>query len=68
VLADQVGMPRSLRDVGIVEADLPAMVDEVMTMYPRPNNPVRFDRDRLLALYGHFLEGDAEGASEAMAQ
>jgi alcohol dehydrogenase class IV len=66
-LADHVGMPSSLRDVGIDEHDLPAMVDEVMVMYPRPNNPVSFDRDRLLALYHRFFEGDLEGASEVMA-
>jgi alcohol dehydrogenase class IV len=66
-LADRVGMPVSLRDVGIQRSDLQTMADEVITMYPRPNNPVPFDRDKLLALYGHFFEGDLEGATELMA-
>lgn len=61
-LAQRVGMPTALRDVGIAEQDLGAMVDEVMTMYPRPNNPVPFERDRLVRLYRHFLDGDLEGA------
>jgi alcohol dehydrogenase class IV len=65
-LADEAGMPAALCDVGIREDDLPVMVDEVMTMYPRPNNPVPFDRDRLLALYRHFLDGDLHGAIERM--
>lgn len=67
-LADEVGMPGSLADIGIRKDDLPAMVDEVMSLYPRPNNPVLFDRDRLLALYGFFLVGDMHGATEEMAR
>jgi alcohol dehydrogenase len=67
-LSDEVGMPASLRDVGIHEDDLPVMVDEVMTMYPRPNNPVPFDRDALLALYRRFYDGDLEGAIEEAAR
>lgn len=67
-LADDVGMPGSLREVGIAESDMPAMVDEAITMYPRPNNPVPFDRERLLALYSWFLDGDVDGACEAMSR
>lgn len=61
-LAGELGMPASLADVGIAEGDLPEMVDDVIAKYPRPNNPAPFERDRLLALYRHFLEGDLAGA------
>jgi alcohol dehydrogenase class IV len=66
MLANEVGMPSSLRDIGIDEDELTAMVDEVISMYPRPNNPVPFRRDCLLTLYQHFFEGNLEGASKAM--
>jgi hypothetical protein len=39
------------------------MVDEVMTMYPRPNNPVPFERDALIELYRAFHAGDLEAAT-----
>lgn len=66
-LAEQLGMPGSLREVGLGEDDIPAMVDDCLQKYPRPNNPVPFDRERLLQLYGHFLDGDVDGAVRAMA-
>lgn len=62
-LADAVGMPTSLADVGIPAGELETMVDEVMTMYPRPNNPVPFERDALIELYRAFHAGDLEAAT-----
>lgn len=59
-LADDVDIPRSLADVGIGEDALESMVDEVMTMYPRPNNPVPFERKALLDLLRAFHAGDLE--------
>lgn len=64
-LADAVGMPTSLADVGIGTGELETMVDEVMAMYPRPNNPVPFDRDALIELYRAFHAGDLEAAAAA---
>lgn len=61
-LSVQVGMPRSLREVGIDEAQLEGMVDQCLHTYPRPNNPVPFDAGGLLRLCRHFLDGDLEGA------
>lgn len=66
-LAGELGMPVSLAAVGIGRDDLPPMVEECLDKYPRPNNPAPFERDRLLALYERFLEGDVPGAVEAMA-
>lgn len=62
-LAAELGMPRSLREVGIGEEQIPAMVEECMRLYPRPNNPVPFDEARLTRLYHHFLDGDVETAA-----
>ena len=60
-LALQMGIPHTLREVGIVESDLPGMVQQCLEAYPRPNNPVAFDADYLLALCRRFLDGDLEG-------
>ena len=65
-LAKEVGLPRSLREVGFGPEDIPAMVEECLVRYPRPNNPVPFTRERLTQLYGYFLDGDVDGAVEAM--
>jgi len=61
-LSLRMGMPRSLRDVGIDETQLQGMVEQCLETYPRPNNPVPFDSGRLLTLCRHFLDGDLEGA------
>ena len=60
-LSTQVGMPRSLREVGIDEAQLDGMVDQCLHAYPRPNNPVPLESGRLLQLCRYFLDGDLEG-------
>jgi alcohol dehydrogenase class IV len=58
-------VPASLADVGITPDDLPAMVDECITSYPRANNPVPFDAERLGRLYGFLFKGDIEGCTAA---
>jgi alcohol dehydrogenase class IV len=66
-LSDDLGLPQSLRDVGIAAGDLDAMVDECSELYPRPNNPIPFERRRLLALLECFFEGDLDAALTTMA-
>ncbi|MGZ8687929.1 MAG: iron-containing alcohol dehydrogenase [Gaiellaceae bacterium] len=61
-LCRRVGIPESLAEVGIPASELEAMVDECLEKYPRPNNPVPFQRDRLLLLYRCFHEGDIDAA------
>lgn len=53
----QLDIPGSLREVGLKEEQIPEMVDEVLRVYPRPNNPVPLLRDRLTELYHHFYMG-----------
>ena len=61
-LGDELGIPASLEEVGIAEDQLDEMADECVDSYPRPNNPVPFDRHRLRLLYHRFHQGDVEGA------
>jgi alcohol dehydrogenase class IV len=61
-LSDDLGMPRSLREVGLSADDLPEMVEECFELYPRPNNPLPFERRRLLTLFECLLRGDLESA------
>lgn len=56
-LAADVGIPTAWRDVGASAADLPAMVDECLARYPRPNNPRPLERDALLSLYQRAWAG-----------
>ncbi len=60
-LNEALGMPASLEEVGVKEQDLPAMVDECLNKYPRPNNPVPVEREGLLELYDHLFTGDISG-------
>lgn len=64
-LSVHAGMPRSLREVGLDEAQLEGMVEQCLHTYPRPNNPVPLHAGRLLRLCRHFLAGDLEGALQA---
>jgi alcohol dehydrogenase class IV len=52
-----VGIATAWRDVGVRAADLPAMVDECLARYPRPNNPRPLERDALLRLYERAWAG-----------
>jgi alcohol dehydrogenase class IV len=63
--AGRLGVRGSLAELGIPESELPAMVDECLEAYPRPNNPRRLDRERLLELYRCFHAGDLDAAVEA---
>lgn len=60
-----LGIPLSLRDVGIKHADLPVMVRDCMGKYPRPNNPRAFDVDGLTQLFQFAYAGDIFGYMEA---
>lgn len=56
-LCRDVGIPDSVRSLGLERDRLPEMVDECLTQYPRPNNPRPLDRQALLALYDAMWEG-----------
>ena len=59
-LATSVGIPTSLKEVGVVESDLGALAEECLTMYPRPNSPLIFDKKSMTQLYRRMWEGNLE--------
>lgn len=57
-LADAIaraGLPRSLRDLDVPRADLPALADDAATQWTGTFNPRPFDREAALALYEEAL-------------
>ena len=56
-LCRDVGIPDSLRSLGLERDRLPEMVDECLEVYPRPNNPRPLARDALRSLYEAMWDG-----------
>jgi alcohol dehydrogenase class IV len=56
-LALDVGIPEALRTLGLERTQLPDLVDECLTRYPRPNNPRPLAGEPLLSLYIAMWEG-----------
>ncbi len=56
-LCRDVGIPDSVRSLGLERDRLPELVDECLTQYPRPNNPRPLERQALLSLYDAMWEG-----------
>jgi alcohol dehydrogenase class IV len=63
-LNDALQVPDGLRAVGIDRRELEGMASECMELYPRPNNPVPLDPERLATMFAHLWEGDAAGYVE----
>jgi len=55
-----VKIPTTLKEIGVAESDLGMLADECLTMYPRPNSPLVFDRKSMVGLYGRMWEGSLE--------
>jgi alcohol dehydrogenase class IV len=56
-LCQDVGIPESLRTLGLEQERLPEMVEECLAQYPRPNNPRPLDAQSLRSLYTAMWEG-----------
>lgn len=56
-MASALGVPVAWKDAGVPRDALPAMVEECLTLYPRPNNPRPLERESLLRLYEAGWEG-----------
>jgi len=61
-----LGMPGSLKDIGVTTDVLDEMVEECLTRYPRPTNPFEVRRDRLKVVYEKMYEGDVKGCAAAL--
>lgn len=59
-LAAHLKIPTTLKDLGVTEADLPALAAECLEMYPRPNSPLVFDGKSMAQLYRRMFEGNLE--------
>jgi alcohol dehydrogenase class IV len=60
-----VGLPGSLAEAGIERGDLAAMADEVIALYPRPNNPIALEPGRILTFLEFAYDGDLDAAKAA---
>ena len=60
-LKEELGVPDSLGSVGIEQHETLAMAQECVQLYPRPNNPVRLQLERLGELYADLWRGDVNG-------
>jgi len=56
-LCRDVGIPDSVRSLGLERDRLPELVEECVEQYPRPNNPRPFSREPLFSLYGAMWDG-----------
>lgn len=61
----ELGLPLGLKEVGLGEKDIESMVEECLTKYPRPTNPVPLDPIKLRIFYRHLLDADVEGCIES---
>lgn len=56
-MALHLKMPTSLKELGVGEAELPALARECVEMYPRPNSPLVFDATTMTNFYRMMWEG-----------
>jgi len=57
-IAASVKIPTTLKEIGVAEADLTALADECLSVYPRPNSPLVFDGRSMAQLYRRIWDGD----------
>jgi len=57
-LCATVGIPLAWKELGLARDILPEMVEECLSLYPRPNNPRPLDRSSLLRLYEAAWNGE----------
>ncbi|MDG6912714.1 MAG: iron-containing alcohol dehydrogenase [Nitrososphaerota archaeon] len=56
-LLKHLGVPTSMKELGVKEEDLPVLARECLDMYPRPNSPLAFDQRSMEGLYRTMWEG-----------
>ncbi|MGQ9781119.1 MAG: iron-containing alcohol dehydrogenase [Nitrososphaeria archaeon] len=49
-LAADIGIPGSLRSVGVTEEVLPKIAEEVLANFPRPNSPIELNKNNVLEI------------------
>lgn len=56
-LIEDVGLPSSLREAGVPKKDLQVLAEELITFYPRQNNPRMITKEDAIKLYERAWEG-----------
>jgi alcohol dehydrogenase class IV len=56
-IASHLKIPTTLRELGVGADDLPALAEECLSIYPRPNSPLVFDRKSMTEFYRRMWEG-----------
>jgi alcohol dehydrogenase class IV len=59
-MAEHLKIPTTLKELGVAQSDLPALAEECLSMYPRPNSPLVFDLKSMSALYRRMWEGSLD--------
>jgi alcohol dehydrogenase class IV len=59
-IAAGVRIPTTLKEIGVQESDLGGLADECLSMYPRPNSPLVFDRRSMSQLYHSMWDGSLD--------
>jgi alcohol dehydrogenase len=57
-MAAHLGIPTTLKELGVAEGDLQSLAEECVTMYPRPSSPLVFDSKSMGLLYRRMWEGE----------
>ena len=57
-IAAHIKIPTTLKELGVAEADLPALADECVKMYPRTTSPLVFDSKSMTGFYLRMWDGD----------
>ena len=57
-IAAHIKIPTTLKELGVAEADLPALADECVKMYPRTTSPLVFDSKSMTGFYHRMWEGE----------
>ncbi|MEM3403138.1 MAG: iron-containing alcohol dehydrogenase [Nitrososphaeria archaeon] len=55
-LADEVGIPKSLKDVGVLKESLPSMARDSIRNWPRPNSPIELNENNVLEVFNWMWE------------
>jgi alcohol dehydrogenase len=60
-LLRHLGIPASLKELGVKEADLGSLAEECLKLFPRPNSPLMFDEKGMSHFYRLMWEGKLAG-------
>ena len=59
-LNELLGIPISLKSIGVEKEKAAELAEECFTKYPKPNNPRKYSKDDLVKLYEQLWAGDLD--------